>query len=65
VGTRTVTLKGNRFVGNKGGVGGVIVCNRGSGTADLVLAADNVFTGNTLNGQPASNMTGDCGTVAQ
>jgi hypothetical protein len=65
LGARAVTLKGNRFVNNRGGAGGVIVCNRGSGTADLVLATNNVFTGNTLNGQPASNMTGDCGTVAQ
>ncbi|QSQ24186.1 right-handed parallel beta-helix repeat-containing protein [Pyxidicoccus parkwayensis] len=65
VGARTVTMRGNRFVTNRGGAGGTIVCNRGSGTADLVVTADNVFTGNTLNGQPATNITGDCGTTAQ
>ncbi|WP_164020920.1 right-handed parallel beta-helix repeat-containing protein [Pyxidicoccus trucidator] len=65
VGTRTVTMRGNRFVNNRGGAGGVIVCNRGSGDVELVVAADNVFTGNTVNGQPASNVTGDCNTAAQ
>lgn len=65
VGTRTVTLRGNRFVGNKGGAGGTLVCNRGSGTADLVLATSNTFTGNTVNNAAAPNLTGDCGTTAQ
>ncbi|MFP2909620.1 right-handed parallel beta-helix repeat-containing protein [Pyxidicoccus sp. 3LFB2] len=65
VGTRTVTMRGNRFENNRGGAGGTIVCNRGSGDVELVVSADNVFTGNTLNGQAAPNMTGDCNTATQ
>lgn len=65
LGTRAITLRGNRFENNQGGEGGVIVCNRGSGTADLVMAPTNTFSGNTLNEQPAPNVTGDCGITAQ
>ncbi|NVJ19035.1 right-handed parallel beta-helix repeat-containing protein [Myxococcus sp. AM010] len=64
-GSRTVIMRGNRFVNNRGGAGGVITCNRGSNTGELVITRDNVFTGNTVNGQPATNMTGDCGVVTQ
>ncbi|MCP3139235.1 right-handed parallel beta-helix repeat-containing protein [Pyxidicoccus xibeiensis] len=65
VGTRTVTMRRNRFVNNRGGAGGTLVCNRGAGTVELVVTADNVFTGNTLNGQPAANLTGDCNSATQ
>lgn len=64
-GSRTVVMRGNRFVNNRGGAGGVITCNRGSNTGELAITRDNVFTGNTVNGQPATNMTGDCGVVTQ
>ncbi|MCY1034828.1 right-handed parallel beta-helix repeat-containing protein [Corallococcus sp. BB11-1] len=56
-----VTLKGNQFIGNRAGAGGVIVCNRGSGTGvELVLGAGNTFSGNTINGAVAPQVTGDC-----
>ncbi|AEI68875.1 right-handed parallel beta-helix repeat-containing protein [Corallococcus macrosporus] len=64
-GSRTLIIRGNRFVNNRGGAGGVITCNRGSNTGELVITGDNVFTGNTVNGQPATNMTGDCGVVSR
>ncbi|RKH67025.1 right-handed parallel beta-helix repeat-containing protein [Corallococcus aberystwythensis] len=55
------TLRGNTFTGNQGGAGGVIVCNRGSGNAtELVLGAGNTFSGNTVNGAAAPQVTGDC-----
>ncbi|WP_426731546.1 right-handed parallel beta-helix repeat-containing protein [Myxococcus faecalis] len=60
LGTRAVTLRRNRFLYNQAGMGGVVVCNRGSGAVELVLASDNVFTGNTVNGAPAPTVTGDC-----
>ncbi|MCP3098876.1 right-handed parallel beta-helix repeat-containing protein [Myxococcus sp. K15C18031901] len=65
VGTRGVTLRGNRFTSNRAGSGGVVVCNRGSGGVELVVATDNVFTGNTANGKAAANVSGDCTTAAQ
>ncbi|MCE9667670.1 right-handed parallel beta-helix repeat-containing protein [Myxococcus stipitatus] len=65
VGTRGVTLRGNRFVSNRAGAGGVVVCNRGSGGVELVVATDNVFTGNTTDGKAAANVSGDCTTAAQ
>ncbi|NTX33422.1 right-handed parallel beta-helix repeat-containing protein [Myxococcus sp. CA033] len=65
MGTRALTLRGNRFLENRSGAGGVVVCNRGSGAVELVVAADNVFTGNTANGRPAPNVSGDCTTAAQ
>lgn len=56
-----VTLRGNQFIGNHAGLGGVIVCNRGSGDAtELVLGAGNTFSGNTVNGAAAPQVTGDC-----
>jgi hypothetical protein len=65
VGTRTVTLRNNRFVNNRGGAGGTIVCNRGSGDVELVVTADNVFEGNTVNDARAPDFTGDCNTAAR
>ncbi|NMO13544.1 right-handed parallel beta-helix repeat-containing protein [Pyxidicoccus fallax] len=65
VNTRTVTMRRNRFVNNRSGAGGTIVCNRGAGGVELVVTADNVFIGNTLNGQPAANLTGDCDSATQ
>ncbi len=65
VGTRTVTLRNNRFVNNRAGAGGVITCNRGAGDVEVVLTSDNVFSGNTLNGQPSPDTTGDCTVAAQ
>ena len=65
VGTRAVTLRGNHFIDNRAGAGGVVVCNRGSGGVELVLAADNVFTRNQVNGVAAPRVTGDCTTGAQ
>jgi hypothetical protein len=56
-----VTLRGNTFTGNQAGAGGVIVCNRGSGNAtELVLGPGNTFSGNTVNGASAPEVTGDC-----
>ncbi len=61
VGKKGVTLRGNQFKQNSGGMGGVIVCNRGSGgNPQLVLDKGNVFTGNTVKGGPAPDITGDC-----
>ncbi|TQF11309.1 right-handed parallel beta-helix repeat-containing protein [Myxococcus llanfairpwllgwyngyllgogerychwyrndrobwllllantysiliogogogochensis] len=65
VGTRGVTLRHNRFLDNQAGAGGVVVCNRGSGAVELVVESDNVFSGNTVNGNPAPNVTGDCTVAAQ
>ncbi|WP_163869290.1 right-handed parallel beta-helix repeat-containing protein [Myxococcus eversor] len=65
VGTRAVTVRHNRFVGNQAGAGGVVVCNRGNGGVELVVASDNVFEGNVVNGAPAPNVTGDCTVAAQ
>jgi hypothetical protein len=56
-----VTLRGNTFTGNQAGAGGVIVCNRGGGTGvELVLGEGNTFSGNTVNGASAPQVTGDC-----
>jgi hypothetical protein len=60
VGTRTVTFRANRFVNNRAGMGGVITCSRGAGDVELVVAPDNVFTSNTVDGRPSPNTTGDC-----
>jgi hypothetical protein len=65
VGTRTVTFRNNRFVSNRAGMGGVITCSRGAGDIELVVTPDNVFTGNTVEGQPSPNTTGDCDVGAQ
>ncbi|MFY2558444.1 hypothetical protein ACN469_12505, partial [Corallococcus terminator] len=59
VGTRAVTLRGNRFTGNHAGAGGVVVCNRGNGEVELV-ESNNAFDGNDVNDSPAPNVTGDC-----
>ncbi|MFY2560623.1 right-handed parallel beta-helix repeat-containing protein [Corallococcus terminator] len=65
VGTRAVTLRGNRFLRNLAGAGGVVVCNRGNGAVELVVATDNVFTDNKVNGSPARDVTGDCTTATK
>ncbi|AGC44973.1 putative lipoprotein [Myxococcus stipitatus DSM 14675] len=65
IGTRGVLLRGNRFENNQSASGGVVVCNRGSGGVNLVLAADNLFSGNKVNGGMAPPVSGDCSVAAQ
>ncbi|WP_342375466.1 right-handed parallel beta-helix repeat-containing protein [Myxococcus stipitatus] len=62
MGTRALTLRGNEFIGNQAGAGGVVVCSRGSGGVELVVTSDNLFTNNTVNGALAPNVSGDCDT---
>lgn len=65
IGARGVTLRGNRFENNQSAAGGVVVCNRGNGDVNLVLAVDNLFSGNKVNGVQAPPVTGDCKVAAQ
>ncbi|MCP3057870.1 right-handed parallel beta-helix repeat-containing protein [Myxococcus sp. K38C18041901] len=65
VGTRGLTLRGNQFVGNRAGAGAVVVCNRGSGGVELVVADDNVFRDNQVDGRAAANVSGDCTTATK
>ncbi|MCY1046222.1 right-handed parallel beta-helix repeat-containing protein [Corallococcus sp. bb12-1] len=56
-----ITLKGNQFLRNQAGAGGVIVCNRGGGSGiELVLGAGNTFSNNTVKGAAAPQVSGDC-----
>lgn len=57
---RGLTLRDNELRNNRAGTGGVIVCNRGSGGPQLVVDADNRFSGNATDVGAAPDVSGDC-----